>query len=223
MGLPTVEDLKDYLIAAGLYSDPPTAIQSRLDIEGALNAAVERWNDLTHYWPFMSNGDVNEVRYFDPKVSYLLNLDGGLLTLTSLSTDLVYEAGGTNSLSAGTPRLNFRDFRLKPTNASMKGRPWTYIETGWTQTGIVGSIAVTGEWGYCTAANMPNGAKRGILAIAADLLMPQIAFQISRGGLSMLQRGDETKRWDLSTLAEGWKSELNDVLTLNDYVRHRVA
>ena len=227
MPLPTVEDLRDYLIAAGLYSDPPSAIQSRLDLEGALDAAVGRWNDLTHYWPFMSNGNTQETRYFDPPNSRLLDLNGGLLSLYALATDQQYEANSSNtvnnSLSVGVTKQNLRDFRLKPLNAPAMGKPYTYMETGWWLGGVAGSIAVTGEWGYTTSANMPAGAKRGILALAADLLMPQITMQVTRGGLSMLQRGDETKRWDLSQLAEVWKSDLNGALTMGDFVRRRVA
>jgi hypothetical protein len=223
MPLPIVEDLKDYLIAAGLYSDPPSAIQSLLDLEGALNAAVERWNDLTHYWPFVSTGVTNETRYFDPPNSRLLDLNSGLLQLSSLTTDHEYLAGGTNSLSTGNTRQNLQDFRLKPTDAAPKGKPWTYMEIGWNPSGIAGSIAVSGEWGYCTSANVPAAVRRGILAIAADLLMPQVSMQITRGGLSMLQRGDETKRWDLSAMAEGWKVDLAGALTMGDYVRRRIA
>lgn len=227
MPLPTVEDLKDYLIAAGLYSDPPSAIQSRLDLEGALNAAVGRWNDLTHYWPFMSTGNVNETRYFDPPNSHILDLNGGLLQLVALATEQQYQANSSNpvnsSLSVGVSQQNLRDFRLKPLNAPAMSKPYTYMEIGWYGWGVSGSIAVTGEWGYCTSANMPAGASRGILALAADLLMPQISFQISRGGLSMLQRGDETKRWDLSQLAEVWKSDLSGALTMGDFVRRRIA
>lgn len=223
MPLPTVEDLKDYLIAAGLYSDPPSAIQSRLDLEGALDAAVDRWEDLTHYHPFMSTGNVNETRYFDPPSANLLDLDGGLLQLVALATEQQYDATANDSLSAGVSQQNLRDFRLKPLNAAAKGKPYTYMEIGWYPRGVTGSIAVTGEWGFCTSATMPAGARRGILALAADLLMPQISFQVSRGGLSMLQRGDETKRWDLSTLAELWKTDLQGALTMGDFVRRRIA
>jgi hypothetical protein len=227
MPLPTVEDLKDYLIAAGLYSDPPSAIQSRLDLHGALDAAVRRWNDITHYWPFMSNGNTQETRYFDPPNSRILDLDGGLLSLYALATDQQYEANSSNSvnnsLSVGTTRQDLRDFRLQPLNAAAKGRPYTYMIIGWGPHGVTGSIAVTGEWGFCTSANMPAGANRGILALAADMLMPQITMQVTRGGLSMLQRGDETKRWDLSQLAEVWKSDLQGALMMGDFVRRRVA
>ncbi len=223
MPLPTVEDLKEYLGAAGLYSDPPSAIQSLLDLEGALNAAVRRWNDLTHYWPFMSTGDVNETRYFDPPNSHILDLNGGLLQLVAMATEQQYDANVNDSLSAGVSQQNLRDFRLKPLNAPAEGKPYTYMQVGWYGWGVSGSIAVTGEWGYCTSATMPAGARRGIMAIAADLLMPQITMQVTRGGLSMIQRGDETKKWDLSQLAEVWKSDLSSALTLGDFVRRRVA
>lgn len=224
MPLPTVEDLKDYLIAAGLYSDPPSAIQSRLDLEGANNAAIEKWQNITHYWPFMSDGNVNETRYFDPPNSRLLDLNSGLLQLVSLTTDLQYDATANNSLSTGTTRQNLRDFRLKPTDAPPRNKPWTYIEMGWWPCGVAGSIAVTGEWGYCTTATIPAAAKRGMLSIAAGMLMPQITLQVSRGGLKMLQRGDEEKQWDMATLGKVFATDLKSVLTMHpEYIRPRVS
>lgn len=223
MPLPTVEDLKEYLGAAGLYSSPPSAIQSLLDLAGALEAAIGKWNDLTHYWPFVSTGDVNETRYFDPPNSNILDLDGGLLQLVALATEQQYDAAANNSLSVGVTQQNLRDFRLKPLNAPAKGKPYTYMEIGWYGYGVSGSIAVTGEWGFCTAANLPAGAKRGMLALAADLLMPQITMQLTRGGLSMLQRGDETKKWDMSLLAEVWKTDQKSALSDYDFVRVRMA
>jgi hypothetical protein len=226
MPLPIVEDLKDYLGAAGLYSDPPSAIQSLLDLEGALEAAIGKWNDLTHYWPFVSTG-VSETRYFDPPNSHILDLDGGLLQMISLATEQQYESNSSNavnnSLSVGVTQQNLRDFRLKPLNATNKGKPYTYMEVGWYGWGVSGSIAITGEWGFCTAANLPAAAKRGMLALAADLLMPQITFQISRGGLKMLKRGDEEKQWDVKSLATVWKTDLSSALTMGDFVRVRMA
>ncbi len=228
MAWPTTEDLKDYLIASGLYSDPPSAVQSRLDLEGALLAAIEKWNDLTHYWPFVSTGNVNETRYFDAPTSYLLDLNGGLLQMVSVATDQVYEPNYSNtvnnSLSVGTERLNLRDFRLEPADAPMRGKPYTYLRLGWVACGVPGSIAIMGEWGYCTADTVPYSAKRGVLAIAAGMLMPQIMHQLTRGGLVLLQRGDETKKWaDPVKMAEAWSMEWRSSLIAGDYVRRRIS
>lgn len=222
MPWPTVEQFTNYLKASGMVGLTLTAAQELLDLSGALTAAVERWEEMTHYWPFLSTGNANETRYFEGPNGYILDIDGGLITFTSLSSGLVYEAGGTNSLSAGTARTNYQDIRLHPTNAAAKGKPWTTIELGWSPNG--GLIAVTGEWGYCNDANLPESARRAVMAIAADWLMPQISMLMSNGALVELERGDERKKWaDPGKMAESWALQVKHAIETGGFVRPRYA
>jgi hypothetical protein len=224
MPWPTVSEFTDYLKASGMIGLTLTQAQELLDLNGALNAGIEQWEELTHWWPFLSTGNVNETRYFDPPDGKMLDLDGGLLTFTSLYTDLVYEAGGNNSLSTGVSRTNFRDMRLQPPNAQPKGKPWTYIELGFWCGGGTGSVSVTGEWGYCTDANLPSSARLGVMALAAQWLMPQIANLLTNGGLVELERGDERKKWgDAGTMAQSWADQVKTILEMGGYVRKRIA
>lgn len=220
MGWPTESELINYLTATGLYSLSPSDAQALLDLSGALDAAVESWNDRTRYWPFMSDGTTNETRYFDPPDGMLLDLNGGLITFTSFKSDVSHDA--TSSLTAGTDRVSVRDFRLMPTDAANCGKPWTYIRLGWIPKGDPGSIAVTGEWGYCRSVTLPESARRAVLALAAMELAPQIEFQASRGGLKKLQQGDSTKEWaDTGTMMRGW--ELVAGAAVRRYRRERIA
>lgn len=205
MAWPDEGELLTYLQASGLVSLTPSSVQNLLDLPGALATAIERWNDATRYWPFLSTGSTSETRTFEPPAGFLLDLDGGLLTFTSMVSERDYDGTQNDSLSTGNTRLNLRDIRLCPTNAPQKVMPWTYMELGWTAT--VGIIQVTGEWGYTTAANLPETARRGVMAFAAQELAPQIEMHMSRGGLKKLQQGDSTKEWGgLDFIVSGWQT-----------------
>jgi len=219
---PDANEFIRFLAGAGLLSDPPTAVQEYIDLEAALTAAVERWNELTHYWPFLSTGNVNESRYLSPRGGNILDLKSGLLTFTSLSTDLSYDSV-TGSLGGGNQRVNIQDFRLMPEDAPPKGKPWTYMVTGWTFWGDASSIIVTGEWGFCRTTNLPESARQAVMALAAQAIMPQLQMYGSRGGLVMLQQGDTTKKWGSSSdMSAGFKS-IVDMALSQGFVRMRIA
>lgn len=209
-----------YLVAAGLRGTTPTAIQQALDLAGALDAALNKWEDLTHYWPFLSTGNVNVTRYFDGPNGRLLDINGGLVVFTSLETNLTYQTNG--SLGGGTSQINIRDFKLKPTDAAPRRKPWTYIEIGWWWHQC-GQIGVTGDWGYCTEANLPSAARRAVMALAAITLAPQIISQLTRGGLIRLEEGDSKKQWgDVESLRNLFQADVDAALA-QGYVRRRVA
>ena len=228
MGWPDATEFTEYLQASGLYGLTPSTREALLDLNGALNAGIERWNEMTHYWPFMSNGDVDERRFFDPPTGYILDINGGLVTFTSLASDVAYDenssSGFNDSLSAGTARTNLLDFRLLPTDAAPRNKPWTHIRLGWTCTGGPGSVVVTGEWGYCRAANLPASVRIAVMALAGNSLLPQITRLMLSNGLKELTRGDETKKWlTPKEMKEGWDSDVAAAFAMGDYVRVRIA
>jgi hypothetical protein len=175
MGWPTSTNLEDYLQAAGLIDLTPTTAQGLLDLAGALAAAIERWDDLTGYWPFMSTGVDQKRIYTAFPLRDVLDLDNGLLSLSAMIIDVTY----TNS--EGTQKTHLQHFKLMPRNAPELGKPYTYIEWLWPmQTVSDSEIEITGKWGYCLEANLPDSAKRGVLALAALELMPQLQSWIRR-------------------------------------------
>lgn len=221
MGWPTSSEFAHFLIASGMMSQSVTALQGFLDLDGAIEAAVDRWNDLTGYWPFLSTGDATEYRDFASPNSGVLDFDSGLVAFTSLTTANEYLAFG--SLQGGEEQLNVRDFRLQPMDAPQKKKPWTWAQTGWWGAGG-GIIRVTGEWGYCNEANLPEAARRAVMALAAQQISPQIEAVRRQGGLVKLQRGDETKQWgaEVGQLEQTWQSMVEGALG-QGYVRIRVA
>jgi hypothetical protein len=217
MPWPTTDELFRYLVGAGLNQFGQTQAQQMLDFQGALDGAVNIWNDRTHYWPFLSTASTSEERRFDPpNTGCLLDFNGGLVTFTSLTVDLTY------ANASGSARVNVRDFWLRPADAAPRKKPWTYaIMRHLWASHEPQSIAVVGEWGYCTDANLPAAARTAVLAIAARQLLPQIQTQISRGGLIKLTEGDSSKQWGFAELGQLWDGVVDRAVA--QYARPRVA
>jgi hypothetical protein len=217
-GWPDVNEFTDFLIASGLYGITPTALQGYLDIQGALDAAVEEWNDTTKYWPFLSNGNVNEERRFQPPaLTPLLDLNSGLITCTSVTVD------STFANPTGNVRTELLDYWLKPDTARQRGIPWTYllIRKLWFSNAPQ-SLIVKGEWGYCDAAHLPSSARRAVMALAAQDLLPQIQTGLSHGGLIKLTEGDSSKEWGFRELNQLWQGIVDKALR-QGYVRQIVG
>lgn len=214
MGWPTSSDLQNYLKAGGLMALDPTATELLLDFSGALNAAVERWNDETRYWPFLSTG-TDEARRFLPPTQMLLDLNGGLVALTSLMIDVTYT-------SSGTAYTSLQHFKLLPRDAPQKRAPWTLIEFTWSPWSVYdGEIEIAGKWGYCLDANLPESAKRGVLAYAASDLAPQIQRGISGGTLKWTE-GDVSRQYAaLDDSRKDWEALANAAALR--YRRARIA
>ena len=226
MPWPDVAEFQQFLTASGLYgvlpSLTPTAIQQALDLQGALSAAIDDWNYRTRYWPFLSTGNSSEQRNFDPAIGGMVDFNGGLVTLTLFRTQVTY------ANPVGVTRVLNRDFYLRPSDAPNQNKPWTYataglygltgIESGWQQ-----SIAITGEWGFCTDANLPSKARRAVMCLAASELMPQITLQLRQGGLDRISQGDETKQWSqkINDMRDFWMAEADGYQ--NFYQRPRFA
>lgn len=202
MPWPDSTDLINYLAASGLVSATPTALEQLLDMEGALRAGIDRWEDTTHFWPFLSTGDATEARRFaSPYPSNLLDLNGGLVTITRVTVGVTY------TVSSGADYTVNQHYRLLPRDAAPRRKPWTQIEFIYGMVGYdSGEIEVTGEWGYCTDDNLPSAARRGVLAMAAMDLLPQMNRALSQG-LVRWTEGDVTKQYATpDQLAAGWQS-----------------
>src|SRR5512146_1155633 len=175
MAWPTSSDLLVYLRASGLVSSTLTSTEELLDFSGAVSAAIDQWEDETGWSPFVSTGAV-EYRRFLPPIGALLDLGGGLLTLSTLAVDCTYTNG------SGTAYTDLLHFRLLPRDAPQKTAPYTHIEFLWSPQSVTDSeVVVSGTWGYCTDANLPSAAKRGVLALAACELMPQLKEATTAG------------------------------------------
>lgn len=161
-------DLETYLQSAGLLSIPNTSPGTLLDLTSAIVASEEAFERDTLWFPFLKqNTDV--TRYLDPPEGRLLDLEAGLLALTSVTL-----AGRTLVLGA--------DFFLLPHNNTLRGLPTTYLEFTRIPSGGRGCIAITGRWGR--VETLPEGVKQAVLAKAASLLIPQIHASITKGLMS---------------------------------------
>lgn len=205
MPWPDAAEFTDFLTASGLISSPPTALQSLLDLEDMLDAAVERWNEMTGYYPFLSNGDTQEIRTFpSPFPARILDFapyQGGLVAFTSLTV------GVTSTVSSGTAYTTDYHFRLLPRDAGQRKKPWTQIEflyspgSPWD-----GEVDIKGEWGYCTDANLPRSARRAVMALAALDCLPLLLAHFS-SGLIRWTEGDVTKQFGSPQEAKaGWQA-----------------
>lgn len=174
---PTAGDLQVLLTASGVLLDLSAGGLIYLDLEGAVTAARQQFEELTGR-TFLA---YSQARRYDSPVNLrgILDLRADLLSLESVT------AGGTALVSG-------RDFVLGPANADLNGRPWSWIEfiqlfRSGLSPQIRQDIRVTGSWGY--SAQVPEDVWQAILAGAAARVAPQIALGISRG-LLLWREGD---------------------------------
>lgn len=208
MPWPTVGELTTFLQASRLVSVPPTALENLIDFTGILDAAIERWEGLTGFSPYLTTGDATEVRAFrSPWPANILDLNGGLLAITSLTVDV------TNTVSSGTSYTAGLHFRLHPRDAAQRKVPWTQIEFLWSPGNPSdGEIEIEGEWGFTTEANLQSSAKRAVLALAAMEVLPQVNAAIAQGLLRWTE-GDVTKQWGAGDkIMDGWQALVDKAL-----------
>jgi len=201
---PGSADLQRFLIASGLFSNPPTAAQKYMDLRGAMDAAKEEFERLTGYLPFLSSGE-QETRTFDGPESSILQLRAGLLSLTSLVINTVTYTENSQ-------------FVLQPTDAPGRRLPYTYVDfgSGWQSggyglgsdfasgfgagsavgLGYVGggrrAISITGVWGYC--ATLPADVKQALISFGAARVAPRLMHSVT-GGLKQQKVGNDSWTW----------------------------
>jgi hypothetical protein len=189
-----------------MISTTPSDTEGMLDLDGALTSAIEHWNERTGYWPFLCTGTDEARRYIADPFCSLMDFNGGLLSLTSLYIDVTYT-------SPGTPYINNFNFKLFPRDAPQRVKPYTYVQFINTPRNVWnGEVEIVGKWGYCLDANLPAGARRGVLALAAIELLPQLR-EMSSGGLKAWKEGDRDK--DFTTIdasIKAWESVVDTAM-----------
>jgi hypothetical protein len=209
--LPTGVDLSRFVQAAGL-----TIPNGYLDLDGAVYAAIEEWEERTGYAPFFTPASEQAVtRYYSPgdiiippNEPPMLDLMAGLLSVESFRV-------GVTSTDPGMTLTAGKDYRLAPANAPARQRPYTYVVflSPFATFGNVGpnlpdSIQVTGRWGYWTSVH--EAAWRAILCGAAARLAPQLSLAI-RDGVARWGEGDVSNDYGsggyLQSQANGWREE----------------
>lgn len=209
--MPTGVDLSRFIEACGLPIP-----NGSIDLDGAVYAATEEWEERTGYTPFFSpTTDPTMTRYYAPSDIELspngaptLDLAAGLLGIFTFKVGVTPTYAGT-SLTLGT------DYRFGPVNAPSRGRPYTYVVflSPFAIFGNIGpeypdSIQIAGRWGYWTS--VPEAAFRAILCGAAARLAPQLSLAV-RDGASRWTEGDVSNDYGsggyLQSQVSSWREE----------------
>jgi len=223
--LPQGIELGVLLRSAGMIDANPTDTQQLHDFDAACNSAATRFGRVTGYTPFLANA-TDVLRKFDPPgptidgTRYgwrtrggqrILRLDNGLVSLTSVTTNV-------DPQNAGTVRVLGTDFFLRPTNAVAEGRPWQEIEFTVPVWGIQESIHILGKWGY--GATVPDDAWDAMIYMAAGRIVPQISADL-HSGMSQIKLGNDSFSFPtggpFATTLALWKSHICDAI--NEYLR----
>lgn len=174
----TVAEFKDFQDDAGISYTGVSDIMLQM----MLDAAKEDFEFRTGWEPFLAT---TQTRKYDGMESGLLDLEGGLLTLTSLKV-------GTTNDYAGDLQTEGRDFKLLPRNAPLRGRPYTMIEfAGYLRDSITGWVEIQGSWGRF--ATIPQVVYQAHLQQAARSRQIQ-----STGGSSISGTVSEVRQDDLT-------------------------
>lgn len=168
--LPVAADLQSFLTSANSFD-----AAWNLDLQSALDAAVEELEEKTKHRPFLAS-TTPETRSFTMNSSRILQLDCGLARLDAVST------GFYGAFGYVTTAFNANYFAAKPLNAAQTNKPITRIEFFAPVSGIV---QIAGLWGY--GLTVPSMAFEAILSNAAKRLAPRIAA--AKSGLSGVEAG----------------------------------
>lgn len=189
---PGAADLVSFLISGGLLPVSPSALQQFIDTELVMERAIEEWERETRYTPFLADTADQTIYYsptdieFPPNDYPLLDLakaggPGGIVSVTSLKV-------AVTSTSTGTTLSLTQDYALRPRNAPLKEKPYTYIQFTrtpfagvWPLGSVADSIVLTAKRGYWPTLNPI--AKHSILARAAELIVPVVAAQKQDGAV----------------------------------------
>jgi hypothetical protein len=144
----------------------------------------------------------------------VIDLDAGLLSLTSIYMDVTYDNPDGVLLVQG------RDFVLTPANAPVIGEPWRYVQllepfyivhqplyaARQTQ-----SVKVTGRWGY--SDEVPEDVWKCCLALGASIAMTSIMEgRNTQAYKSMKTKDEETVYATIAGAGSGWVKDANAVI-----------
>jgi hypothetical protein len=176
---PTTTDLTQVLTAAGVEA-------SGYDLQGALDAASLEFERVTGWVPFGKDANDRTVFYNPPKLGTfgcVLELQRGLLSLTSLTMACNFDGTGGTALTQGT------DFLLQRVDGYEGGtdnRPWTEIRFINSPVGYAArSLKVIGKFGFTDT--IPADVKQAILNMAAASVV--INFQGASGAIFREKQG----------------------------------
>lgn len=174
---PTISDVTTFLTEAGFLSGSlPTSLV------GVAASAKEEWERDSGFVPWIALSDI--TRYFDPPSGYILDLAGGLATLTTLTI-------------AGQGLTEWQDFWLEPPNA-VPLAPWTFVRFAYNVYGEPQSIEVTGKWGYRLAGTnaVPQDVFDAVLRRAAGKALAVLrASGVATGPLTSVKQDDVAYAW----------------------------
>lgn len=208
---PTISAVTTFLQEAGFLSGSlPTSLA------GVADSAKEEWERDSGFMPWIGQADL--TRYFDPPVGYILDLNGGLASLTTLTI-------------AGQGLTEGQDYYLEPVNAFPLA-PWTYIRFAYNVYGEAQSIEVTGKWGYRVAGSnaVPQDVYDAVLRRAASKALAVLSGSsgVATSPLTSVRQDDVAYTWaatsDTQVAVGGpaqWEREWYD--TLARYKRRRFA
>jgi hypothetical protein len=158
---------QDYLTVAELKSTLELSGESYADDD--LNVAItaaSRSVDSFCDRRFWADADANQIRYYTPTSSVVVQIDD-LVTLTTLATD---DAGDQTFGQAWTANT---DLFLEPLNAAADGQPYTRLCTNPARSSLYfplqygRSVKVTGKFGWPA---VPTEVKQATTIIAGRLL-----------------------------------------------------
>lgn len=208
--LPQALDLERKLVATGIFSYPAPDTQQLFDLQLAVGAAAEWWQDATGYRPFLADS-VETTHYFEPDGSKTVDLKGGFVSISAIAVN-----GNAITLNTG--------YRVMPPNAIANVRPITYLKFDtyyqpiWSYyaplPGNQAPVSVTGIRG--AYAVLPDTAWNAILAKACMDMAPDIVNLVSDRGIKSWKSGttEETYNSDpMATSMAGWQSVIDRALS----------
>ena len=188
---PAAADLTAFLAGTGL--DVPDS----LDLQDKCDEAAAEWESRVGWFPYLATDttEAPSTRLFDPpgpaaasgrpsgvRGGKILCLEGGLLSLTSLSVGVVPDGSGDYDGAPGTQGsllTNNLNFFLRPQNAAARGLAWTEVEFLCPIRGVPQSVAVAGVWGRVT--EIGDDVWNAVRQYAAFLAVPELQIAISSG------------------------------------------
>lgn len=190
---PDAHDIRRYAENAGVRLTNFDLIAT----ERAVHGAIAEFERRTGWLPFLSSGQ-DETRLFDTPMNSLLDLKGGLVSVTAVAV-------------AGTAYQAGVNFWMKPGNAPAQGRPYTAIDfNGLREYGYAGmydynpinslfypgtghqSVSVTGRWGFCAA--VPFDVAQAVIGRALGQALGFAGSRRSRG-LQQWEEGGVSEKY----------------------------